>query len=336
MSSDSGDLTILKYYLSDSQKVERSLVCAATLLVYDSLILLPSSVQADIYCLYSISPGCAASGPLQSGDPYRLRYTPYWFFLVSFIWQRRVTAKSTGQALPPLVLGMRSSDFEKFRCQLSGFVYNLIFYIAYPPLVKVLLILRLLEILSCLIAFLLDVALVVPGGRLANISPVLPGCYLSLPESNLYRVWDKSGPQEWAVRLLTSTIELGLMLFKLVQTFRMRAGGFQSVVTQIHSLTPVLYVFYRDGMLMFIPIFVMNWCGLVSFFKPFNSSTFSRVDWPVWLVMTYHIFGARLILNLRNANAKLIGTTIPQQISTLRFDAVNPTTTGNDTNAIDA
>ncbi|KAJ3559727.1 hypothetical protein NP233_g11193 [Leucocoprinus birnbaumii] len=206
----------------------------------------------------------------------------------------------------------------------------------YVAAIKVILILRLRAIygyhrkVSILLYALIAEGLVSKGGLaaltgvlvLATASLVqthfpLPGCWLltsTLSWSPL--VGAKTLLAFWIIRFSATTIETVLMLIKLTETLnaerRFSDESLWSVIREHRRLTPVLYIFYRDGALLIIPTL-----GLIGDAIP--SSAASGVDWNMWLLLTYQLFGSRLILNIRRVNGKLTKSIIPEHLSTIRF-----------------
>ncbi|KAF9445864.1 hypothetical protein P691DRAFT_784641 [Macrolepiota fuliginosa MF-IS2] len=142
-------------------------------------------------------------------------------------------------------------------------------------------------------------------------------------------------------------VELVLMLKKVVQILgEERRGAGESLwtaVSELRRITPVLYVFHRDGALLFIPTFgeqFKHYSYHHQYIKPIipsvtftviitfgcfaailPTSRIGGIHWGLWLLLTYQICGSRLILNIRRENGKLAGTVVPQYLSTLQFNS---------------
>lgn len=286
---------------------------AAALFVYDWLLLLSREIQAGIYR--------AAKKRSTSTTIYVLmKIFGIIFFLGIFL--NSVNPRPT-----------------KKSCTAASWMFALPIFLGYTPLLKTLLILRLralyryekkvsmllytllaIEIMSGLLALSAAMGVYMVSTPLP-VFPPLMGCVLSTPSGMLAVVYGSALTISWIVRLVTSSIELILMIYKLLTTLNTGEVISFLMLTQIKKLTPVLYVFYRDGMLMFIPIFFINTLGFIASVQGIKTNLFNTIDWDVWLVIVYQVFGSRLILNLCNANAELIGTTISRPaISALRFD----------------
>ncbi|KAJ3554133.1 hypothetical protein NP233_g12487 [Leucocoprinus birnbaumii] len=150
-----------------------------------------------------------------------------------------------------------------------------------------------------------------------------PGCWSSQTAPPWSTFYDKSALVLWVTRFSTTAVEAILMLIKLGEALnkerRLSDKSIWSAVGELRRLTPVLYIFYRDGALLFIPIFVINTLGIIA--KTAPNSVVGDIDWSMWLLLTYQICGSRLILNIRRANEKLTGSMVPQYLSTLRFES---------------
>ncbi|KAF9444490.1 hypothetical protein P691DRAFT_786647 [Macrolepiota fuliginosa MF-IS2] len=138
---------------------------------------------------------------------------------------------------------------------------------------------------------------------ISHLRPLLPidptSCGVIGTDTGLLKVFVQLEPIIWIIRLVTTSFEAGFMFYKFYETLQKTAGGrhFRSAVSR--SLTPLLYVFYRDGLLMFIPSILSHF--LIS---------------PGEL----GYMGSRLILNVRRANTRLIDVSqVSKKTSALRF-----------------
>ncbi|KAJ3574248.1 hypothetical protein NP233_g1898 [Leucocoprinus birnbaumii] len=104
-------------------------------------------------------------------------------------------------------------------------------------------------------------------------------------------------------RALTASVEAALVLAKLGEAInterRFSNRSLWSAIGEWQRITPVLYVFHRDGALLIIPIFSGNICSLgipvtsntretvLSFLgmiaKIFPTSAVGRIDWVMWV-----------------------------------------------------
>ncbi|KAJ3558739.1 hypothetical protein NP233_g11446 [Leucocoprinus birnbaumii] len=210
--------------------------------------------------------------------------------------------------------------------------------IGYVAAVKTIIILRLRAIygynrkvsilLYALIAIEMAVAIVAVVGILlfATIFPVqipfpLPGCWWWAAPSRWAHLRDKVMLALWMIRVLATSIEAILMLIKLAEALnterRFSEKSLLSAIGERRRLTPVLYIFYRDGALLIIPILVISTLGLVA--ETRGSATMGGVDWSMCLLITYQLCGSRMILNIRRVNGKLTGSMVPEYLSTIRF-----------------
>ncbi|KAJ3564964.1 hypothetical protein NP233_g7944 [Leucocoprinus birnbaumii] len=201
--------------------------------------------------------------------------------------------------------------------------------IGYLAAVKVILILRLRAIygnnqrVSILLYTLMAVEMaaglvVMICGTLVNTTASLktpfpfPGCWFFDSNLSLYTLARKA-----VFALATTRFSI---TSEALNTERKISG--RSLLTAIgerRRLTPVLYIFYRDGALLIIPIFVISTLALAS--QILQGHAMGGVTWDVWLLLTYQLGGSRMILNIRRANGKLIGSIVPEHLSTLRFES---------------
>ncbi|KAF5349175.1 hypothetical protein D9756_009351 [Leucocoprinus leucothites] len=117
-------------------------------------------------------------------------------------------------------------------------------------------------------------------------------------------------------KLFSNTVEMALVLAKLYKALGDIDDNPLAGLERMRKWRPVVYVFYRDGTLFFVPLF------LISFFAFLNNQgvLVSPVSWTMWLSLIYCTCGTRLILNLRVVNCKLLESSIPGQLSTIQFD----------------
>ncbi|KAF9451126.1 hypothetical protein P691DRAFT_757603 [Macrolepiota fuliginosa MF-IS2] len=130
------------------------------------------------------------------------------------------------------------------------------------------------------------------------------------------------------------SLELGLTLIKLggeLNRVRLLGNTIAERVAHVKTYTPIIYVFYRDGTLFFIPFSVMAVFALLSVltlapngFNPF------AIDWTPWVAIVYYLCGTRLILNVREAGCKLTQSMFTRpEFETLRFQRTHR---GDETN----
>ncbi|KAJ3574254.1 hypothetical protein NP233_g1896 [Leucocoprinus birnbaumii] len=214
--------------------------------------------------------------------------------------------------------------------------------IGYATAIKVILILRLRAIygydwkVSILLYTL--IAMEICGGLAAFIgglsftvtSPMLipfplPGCWFWRTPSIWQTLEEKSTFTLWVIRFSATTIEAILMLIKLVEALKEERKFSDEPrlwlgIRARRHLTPVLYIFHRDGMLLIILVLVINTLGLVGQILP--SSVTGGVDWRMWLILTYQLCGSRVILNVRRVNGRLTGSIVlAEHLSTIRFES---------------
>ncbi|KAF9443110.1 hypothetical protein P691DRAFT_809452 [Macrolepiota fuliginosa MF-IS2] len=285
-----------------------------------------------------------------------------WFLLVqaeiseNVYWSRKGTRSVAMTVYPVMklmaILYFVGSLYQRVypsvtqtRCLLAVWATGIAMDIGFTSIIKTILVLRLRALyrherkVTLLLYFLMTVELLCALVALVGFITVntkypaavpfpFPGCWQRVPKPPFSTFYKKSGLVLWVSRFATTSIELVLMLQKFAQVLgKERRGAGESLwtaVAELRRITPVLYVFYRDGALLFIPIFVINTFGCFSMILP--ASVIGSIDWSMWLLLTYQICGSRLILNIRQANGKLTGTMVPQYLSTLRFNSTQATT----------
>ncbi|KAJ3551553.1 hypothetical protein NP233_g13063 [Leucocoprinus birnbaumii] len=123
------------------------------------------------------------------------------------------------------------------------------------------------------------------------------------------------------IRCSANIVEAILLLITLGKALNTeRRFSDKSLLTAIGERrhhTPVLYIFYRDGALLLIPILILSILGLVDNTLPYPA--LHKVDLDMWFFLTYQLFVSRLVLNIRRANGKLTESSALEQLSTLRF-----------------
>ncbi|KAF9451847.1 hypothetical protein P691DRAFT_806506 [Macrolepiota fuliginosa MF-IS2] len=125
----------------------------------------------------------------------------------------------------------------------------------------------------------------------------------------------------WSARLVTNSLELLLLLIGLYRSLKDSRYHFQKGQMRMRQIAPVLYVFYRDGTMFYIPVFGLSAFGFIaSFDAHINAQLQACANWEAWLAIAYYICGTRLILNIRSAGMKFTTSMITQHISSLVFD----------------
>ncbi|KAF5357115.1 hypothetical protein D9756_006797 [Leucocoprinus leucothites] len=220
--------------------------------------------------------------------------------------------------------------------------------IGYTSVIKLILVLRLRAIyrhdrkVSIILYTLMTIEMIGALGALIGFVAVstkypaqvpfpVVGCWSRRTAPPFSTFYEKTALVLWITRFSTTAVEAILMLAKLGEALNKERRLFDksllSAILELRRLTPVLYIFYRDGALSFIPIFVINTLGILG--KTLPNSIVGGIDWGMWLQLTYQICGSRLILNIRRANEKLTGSLVPQYLSTLPFDSCSSTSNGH-------
>ncbi|KAF7768678.1 hypothetical protein Agabi119p4_7921 [Agaricus bisporus var. burnettii] len=165
------------------------------------------------------------------------------------------------------------TNFEKIatikdlsRCFVRQWVSGFLFEIVDTAVIKTLLVLRLrafygnnksvtaililataVELMSTTYAYVL--AGVNLQQFIASPGPI-PGCQLR-PGNFLHHY--RSPTVVWATRLTSNSLELILLLFGLYRSLQANGSYFRNGWAQIRQAAPLLYVFYRDGTILYIP-----------------------------------------------------------------------------------
>ncbi|KXN84339.1 hypothetical protein AN958_12754 [Leucoagaricus sp. SymC.cos] len=114
-------------------------------------------------------------------------------------------------------------------------------------------------------------------------------------------------------------LELSLLLVGLFRSLTDAShNDFRKGWSYMKQVAPLLYIYYRDGTLFYIPLGISTFgfaATLVNFTERINCS-----DWEAWLAIVYYITGTRLIMNLRKAGVKFTTSVASTpKISTLAF-----------------
>ncbi|KAF9441757.1 hypothetical protein P691DRAFT_765919 [Macrolepiota fuliginosa MF-IS2] len=123
----------------------------------------------------------------------------------------------------------------------------------------------------------------------------LHGCYIgpNLPP-NILLAWFRMHKGAWITRFSIILMEVILTLVKFWGTLadvKATGASLRARIAFFKNFSPVIYVFYRDGTLFFIPIFVvgfMNFLSDIQLVVP-NNWSFGGLDWTGWLAVAYCI-----------------------------------------------
>ncbi|KAJ3560051.1 hypothetical protein NP233_g11085 [Leucocoprinus birnbaumii] len=132
------------------------------------------------------------------------------------------------------------------------------------------------------------------------------------------------------IRGFTTTVEAVLILARFMVSFketRARSHTLRQHLAQVRVFTPLLYVFYRDGTLLFIPIWVIT---ILEFASVFTGDGMAG-NWSIWLAVAYGMTGAHLILNVRRAGCSLDESMLSRPLESLlpEFESGSANATGH-------
>ncbi|KAF9441051.1 hypothetical protein P691DRAFT_780689 [Macrolepiota fuliginosa MF-IS2] len=139
----------------------------------------------------------------------------------------------------------------------------------------------------------------------------LHGCYIGEISSSSVHLEGSIEIALWVSQSVNIGFELLLILVKLVQALKQvknTGNTFYERLLHIKGFMPVIYVFYRDGMLAVFPIFVIN---ILSFVQVMQTEVVADEvipklpDMGGWTLLVYYFCGTRIILNLRKADCKI-------------------------------
>ncbi|KAJ3562409.1 hypothetical protein NP233_g9588 [Leucocoprinus birnbaumii] len=97
----------------------------------------------------------------------------------------------------------------------------------------------------------------------------------------------------------------------------------QERLTHMQVFNPLLYVFYRDGTLFFIPIFALSVVQILASFDlltPIRANlSFTQSFWSLWVYVVYSMTPARLVINVRKAGGRLNESLLSRPMQSLHF-----------------
>ncbi|KAJ3571462.1 hypothetical protein NP233_g3741 [Leucocoprinus birnbaumii] len=163
----------------------------------------------------------------------------------------------------------------------------------------------------------------------------LHACWGSLADSNLNEILFQVSGSFVGARAVSTLIETCLTLAKFIMMYRELKGSGSNLrerISHIQVFTPLLYVFYRDGLLLFIPILcrVLPLLFLVvdlTFRIPSvincddNLGLQSRSSNNGWDNLRKHqlVNAPRLILNVREAGSSFGQSLLTKPIQSMHF-----------------
>ncbi|KAF9440463.1 hypothetical protein P691DRAFT_780073 [Macrolepiota fuliginosa MF-IS2] len=235
------------------------------------------------------------------------------------------------------VYGFQATFLSKSVCLGIGWSHKIIIDIIIPSIMKILLIIRVRAIwdynIRVTIALVFITALDILLGIVRTVivgviyqqysvggTPV-HDCFEKYYSPSDTHLLDSVEFVVLAGRCIITGIEVLLILVRLFQALKqvkLMGHTFYERMVHIKRLMPVIYVFYRDGTLLIIPIFGTS---MLAFANTLSSKPiFGAVDLGGWLALVYYICGTRLVLNLREVNCKITESILPQNFSDLQFN----------------
>ncbi|KAF7768357.1 hypothetical protein Agabi119p4_7600 [Agaricus bisporus var. burnettii] len=227
----------------------------------------------------------------------------------------------------------KSVDVEGLtRCFVRQWVAGFFFEIVYSVIIKTLLVLRLRALygnkksVTAMLCLATAVELIGTAyafmftglnmQRSIAIPAPIPGCTLRRGRhTQLYR----SLTIVWITRLMSNGFELILLLYGLYQSLKEAGSYSRSGWARVRRVAPILYVFYRDGTIFYIPVCALSIFGLIATVMQLGRR-FTCANWEAWLGITYYIVGTRLILNIRQAGFNISTSMLTgPQLSSLPF-----------------
>lgn len=148
----------------------------------------------------------------------------------------------------------------------------------------------------------------------------LTGCAIIQNEGlQFYSIQHKLALASSIVGVVSTTVGVALTIMRFMGTYsdsRFAGPTFRERISFIKEVTPVIYVFHRDGTLFFIPILPFMVLQLVAVLSTNDLFNPLRLDWSSWVAFMHYFTGTRLILNLLEANCKLSESIVSRQVYT--------------------
>ncbi|KAF5345405.1 hypothetical protein D9756_010972 [Leucocoprinus leucothites] len=304
---------------------------ATTLLAYDTIYLMPQEAKY-----------------MYRGTWTRMRIIYFlirittWFYIISIkAWSTAYlpgTVRDTYEHVPLtflLILGL----YFQWCIAIRGWLDELASDVIIPSTMKVLLILRLRAVwnnnrIMTFVLFFLTTIEVLNGilvmilsGWIATTSSLsgfpFHGCIVADSSLFLRPAYITSKAMLSIVRMTSTSVETLLTIVSFIITYR-RVHAIGSTVRQrilhIQSFAPLVYVFYRDGTLLFIPVWIFTMLEFLNDYKLMTWSIFQlAIDWTVWVAVVYSAIGARLVLNLREADCSIGESLVSKPMQSLQF-----------------
>ncbi|KAJ3568620.1 hypothetical protein NP233_g5595 [Leucocoprinus birnbaumii] len=307
MSDTSTPALPLQVLVGIIRNYEANYIAVLTLFAYDSVLLLSEEV-----CLRS---NLDDHGTMECPYNNVCSLEAEWFCVLP-AWMRSISRERYAEIefqYPLLALKL----ILEFTQRLGFYPESLSSTVAYNIIVIVLLYaINAAEITAALVAFIASGILSDALSR--NSPPDLPsiGCWYANPTSEpmlliTYFVIRSS-------RVFTTSVELALMMIKFYLAISRVATTKTSEVSPGYRvkriLTPMLWVFYRDGILFFVPVFAIQILGFSVTLAWNRNIWVDNLPWGAWLAVTYYIC----------ADCSISDTTLSEKISTLQFHEFPP------------
>ncbi|KAF7768679.1 hypothetical protein Agabi119p4_7922 [Agaricus bisporus var. burnettii] len=120
--------------------------------------------------------------------------------------------------------------------------------------------------------------------------------------------------------------------------YKANGSYFRDGWARMRQAAPLLYVFYRDGTIFYIPLCALSIFGFAATLTRLTRE-FTCSNWEAWLGITYYIVGTRLILNIRQAGLKFstsMFTGQGQELSSLVFSPDRESTMEGDVSTMES
>lgn len=190
-------------------------------------------------------------------------------------------------------------------CRARQWISGFFFEVGYTAIIKTLLVLRLrafyqndkwVTIILCLTTAIellsTTYAYIMTGLNIhwyLRVPSPIPGCPLRAGNKMSYF---RSPTVAWATRLASNSLELLLLLFGLQRTLSTSNEHFHKGWQRMKQLAPVLYVFYRDGTMFYLPVFGLSVFGFVATFDASITARLTCANWEAWLAIAYYIWNS--------------------------------------------
>ncbi|KAF9451132.1 hypothetical protein P691DRAFT_808789 [Macrolepiota fuliginosa MF-IS2] len=256
MSAEVSPLSVDKGSVQEARAIAYGYVAAITIVVYDVILLSREEIEYIYRGRWSL---------------VKLLYILIRFFaLVDFSFSEKLTFDYP--SLAALNVGISQQSLTHFLPSAR--------YVGYTWVIETLLFLRLRAlysnnmIVTGMLSFVIFRELFIQATTyvflLVGISTQVHGIVVSPTPGCMPQISsDILGPENqgmaniWVTHLLSNTIEVALTLFKLYRSLKVERGSLLSKLGQMKGWRPVLYVFYRDGTLFSIPMFILSIGGLL-------------------------------------------------------------------------